>query len=336
MSQFKHTPLPKVVGFGTMGLTWTPNPVSQEQANEIYLAAYNSGARFFNAGEFYGPEGINLKYLNHFLYSHPELKDDIIVCVKGAIDLERLAPAGDKAGIQKSLDNILSLLPEKKGQLIFECARVDPTVPIEDTVSYIAEYVKAGKIGGISLSEPGVETIKKASKIAPIAFVEIEFSLWFTEILTNGIADVCRDLNIPIVAYSPLGSGFLTGTITSTEDLAKGDLRTAFDKFSSDEVIKQNTILLQKLQAVANDENLSLAQLSLAWIAFHNNDKFVDKAKYPLFVPIPGSTKPARIADNSNIREIGVESFNKINKILKETEVVGGQYNEQLRAYLGK
>lgn len=334
MTEFKYTPLPKAVGFGTMGMTWTPAPVTQDQANEIYLTAYNSGARFFNAGELYGPDGLNLKYLNSFLAANPEIKDDIIVSVKGGVDLKTLNPTGDKAGIQRSIENIISLLPEKRGELIFECARVDPAVPIEETIGYIAEYVKAGKIGGISLSEPKVETLQRAAKVAPLSFVEIEFSLWYTDILTNGIADAAKNLNIPVVAYSPLGKGFLAGIIKSTKDLPKDDIRSHFDRFAKDEIIEQNSVLLQKLKSVADKEGLTLAQLSLAWIAFHNNEKYADEKKYPIFVPIPGSTKLNRIADNSNIREITAESFAEIQKILDEVKVVGDRYNEHLRKFL--
>jgi pyridoxine 4-dehydrogenase len=101
------------------------------------------------------------------------------------------------------------VLDGKKSLDLFECARVDPKTPIEDTVSYIAEYVKAGKLGGISLSEVGANTIRKAHSVHPIAAVEVEFSLWVTDILENGVAATCAELGIPIVAYSPLGRGFL-------------------------------------------------------------------------------------------------------------------------------
>jgi aryl-alcohol dehydrogenase-like predicted oxidoreductase len=123
---------------------------------------------------------------------------------------------GSKANIQRSIDECLRVLDGKKFLDIFECSRVDPEVPVEDTISYIAEYVKAGKIGGISMSEVSAKSIRKGHAVHPIAAVEVEFSMYATEILENDVASTCAELGIPIIAYSPMGRGFLVSIAYAT------------------------------------------------------------------------------------------------------------------------
>lgn len=333
MPRYQLTPLPKTIGFGTMGITFFGTKITtQEEANHILLTAYKAGARFFNGGEFYGPDCNNLKVLHEFFQAYPELKKDIIVSIKGATNVQTFQPEASREGVRRSLDNILSFLPETD---IFEAARTDPKVPIEETISAIDEYVKDGKINAISLSEAGAETIRRAAKVAPISFVETELSLWSRDILYNGVLDTCKELGIPVVAYSPLGSGFFTGNIRSINDLPETDFRRLhLDRFSTDEIIKQNGVLLEKLEKIAKQENLSLPQLSLAWIGFFNDDANPNKNRYPDIIPLPGSTKTDRIVDNANIRKISLQTYQKIEKVLEDIKVAGERFNEQNRALL--
>lgn len=117
--------------------------------------------------------------------------------------------SGSEANVKRSIDECLRVLDGKKKLDLFECARVDPQTPIEITIGAIAEYVKAGKLGGISLSECSADSIRRASKVHKISAVEVEVSLWAADIFQNDVAKVCNELDIPIVAYSPLGRGFL-------------------------------------------------------------------------------------------------------------------------------
>lgn len=175
--------------------------------------AISLGAVSWNGGELYGTKERNsLHLVNEYFTKYPEDADKVNLSIKGALDLDTFKPNGSKEGIQRSIDECLRVLDGKKFLDLFECARVDPTVPIEDTIGYIAEYVKAGKIGGISLSEVNANTIRRAHKVHPIAAVEIEFSLFVTNPLENGVAETCAELGIPIIAYSPLGRGFLVCT----------------------------------------------------------------------------------------------------------------------------
>ena len=190
----------------TLGLTWRPSPA--EGTLDVMQTALSKGANFWNGGEFYGsPEHNSLHLLNEYFTKHPDHADKVVLSIKGG--LKDMKPDGTPTNVRRSIDECLRVLDGKKFLDLFECARVDPSLPIETTVEAMAEYVKAGKIGGISLSECSAESIRRAAEVHKIAAVEVEFSLWATEILDNGVAKACAELNIPIVAYSPLGRGFL-------------------------------------------------------------------------------------------------------------------------------
>lgn len=168
------------------------------------------GANAWNGGEIYGtPQRNSLHLLNEYFTKWPEDAEKVVLSIKGGVVPGGLQPDGSKANVTRSIEECLAVLDGKKFLDLFECARVDVRVPLEETIGTIAEYVKAGKVGGISLSEVGANTIRKAHAIHPISAVEVEFSLWATDILENGVAATCAELGIPIVAYSPLGRGFL-------------------------------------------------------------------------------------------------------------------------------
>lgn len=192
------------------GLTWRAKPPSTEQSFEAMRASLKYGANFWNGGELYGtPERNSLHLLNEYFSKYPEDAEKVVLSIKGGLKRGEMAPDGSEANVQRSIDECLRVLDGKKSLDLFECARVDPNTPIETTIAAINKYVKAGKLGGISLSEVGEQTIRKAAKVAKISAVEVEFSLWATDILTNGVAKACSELHIPIIAYSPIGRGFL-------------------------------------------------------------------------------------------------------------------------------
>lgn len=192
------------------GLTWRAKPPSTEQSFKAMRASLKYGANFWNGGELYGtPERNSLHLLNEYFTQYPEDSEKVVLSIKGGLKRGAHTPDGSEANIQRSIDECLRVLDGKKFLDLFECARVDPNTPIETTIAAINKYIEAGKLGGISLSEVGEQTIRKAAKVAKISAVEVEFSLWATDILTNGVAKACSELNIPIVAYSPIGRGFL-------------------------------------------------------------------------------------------------------------------------------
>jgi aryl-alcohol dehydrogenase-like predicted oxidoreductase len=170
--------------------------------------------------------------------------------------------------------------------------RMDPDVPIEETVAAMADLVKEGKIGYLGLSEAGPETLKRANAIHPISALQSEYSLWSRDLEQNVLA-CCEELGIGLVAYSPLGRGFLTGAIKNRADLAEGDWRLNNPRFDHDNFAK-NLIIVERIQQIAKDKNCTPAQLALAWISSQNSH----------FVSIPGTRNINRLRENARAAKI--------------------------------
>ena len=163
-------------------------------------SALNSGCNFWNGGEFYGtPESNSLTLLNDYFALYPEDADKVVLNIKGAMG-PGMKPNGSPEYVRKSVENCLKMLGERGKIDMFECARRDPAVPLEKTLKVLADLVDEGKIGGVALSEVNANTIRESAKITKIVAVEVELSLWSTEPLTNGIAEACAELDIPIIA----------------------------------------------------------------------------------------------------------------------------------------
>jgi pyridoxine 4-dehydrogenase len=189
-------------GYGLMGLATRIPTVPDEQAIGAMRAAIESGMNFWNAGEHYGSDEHNTQtLLTKYLRQYPEDADKIVLSVKGAFDFATMTPDGSPEGIKKSIDKVLADLEGTHKIDIFECSRVDPNVPLETTLKFLEEeYVNKGIIGGIALSEVSAPTIRRAAAITKIAAVEVEVSLWNRHSLENGVAAVCAELDIPVVA----------------------------------------------------------------------------------------------------------------------------------------
>jgi len=291
-------------------------------------AALNTGANFWNGGEFYGtPEHNSLHVLNSYFSKYPDDAEKVVISIKGGLGLG-LAPDGGEQNVRRSVDNCLKLLDGKKTLDIFECARVDPNTPIETTIGILATYVKEGKIKGISLSEVKAETIRRAHKVHPICAVEVEFSLWATDILSNGVAATCAELSIPVVAYSPLGRGFLTGEIKSFDDIPEGDFRRYLPKFQPD-VFPKNLELVKELEKLANKKGCKPAQLGLAWVKSMSG-----KPGMPTIIPIPGATTEDRVVENSKDVKLTNADLEEIDGILSKAVVIGDRYGGPMKALM--
>jgi pyridoxine 4-dehydrogenase len=191
-------------------MTWRAELPPAEQLYKAMKAALAAGANFWNGGENYGsPERNSLHLLNEYFTKYPKDAEHIVLSIKGGLLPGQMVPDGSEQNVKRSIDECLRVLEGKKFLDLFECARVDPNVPYETTIAAINKYVEAGKIGGISLSEVGAKDIRKAASVAKISAVEVEFSLFSTDILENGVASTCAELGIPIIAYSPMSRGFL-------------------------------------------------------------------------------------------------------------------------------
>ena len=234
------------IGYGLMGLTWKKTPPPQSQSFSAMRTALANGANLWNGGEMYGPpERNSCHLLNEYFTKYPEDAEKVVLSIKGGIFGEPVD--WSEENVRRSVEDCLKVLAGKKSIDIFECARVDQNLPIEDTVRVLYGLQKEGKIGGIGLSEASANTIRRAAAVAPIAAVEVELSLWATDVLRNDIASTCAELGIPIVAYSPLSRGALTGKIIRTNaDIPEDDLRRHLPKFQ-DDVLEANNKVTEEI-----------------------------------------------------------------------------------------
>ncbi|KAJ5158859.1 uncharacterized protein N7500_008510 [Penicillium coprophilum] len=310
------------IGYGTMRMTWNTQLPSEEVCFETLNTTLELGANFWNAGELYGTAEYNsLHLLNKYFTKYPENAEKVVLSVKGGLKVGELVPDCSEKNIRRSVDESLRLLDGKKKLDIFECARQDPKVPVEETVRVLAQYVKEGKIGGIGLSEVDAETIRRAHKVHPIAAVEVEMSLWSTDILHNDIAKTCAELEIPVVAYSPLGRGVLTGAVTSLADIPQDDIRRHMSRFQ-EEHFQHNLKLINEVNDLATRKDVAPAQIALAWIR-----TLSERPGMPTIIPIPGGTTKDKVVQNmGGAQTLTDAEMAEIDAILVEHTVSGARY----------
>ena len=302
-------------------LTWRETPVPDEQAFAAMKAALNSGANFWNGGELYGKLHANsLHLLNRYFTKYPEDADKVVISIKGSISPTKMRPDNSEENIRRSIDECLKILDGKKFLDLFEPARQDPNVPLEETMNAMAQYIKEGKLGGISLSEVTEDQIKNAQKLHKVSAVEVEMSLHTPDILHNGVAKICAELDIPIAAYSPIGRGLLAATISKPEDLAKGDIRHRLPRFQAGN-LEKNAVMGQEVQKVATVKGCTPAQVALAWVRSHSGREGLGT-----IIPIPGSTTAERAVENNVEVTLSEEEMKEMGEIMKKTEVAGGRY----------
>ena len=284
-------------------------------------AALKSGANLWNGGELYGkPHANSLHLLNRYFTKYPEDADKVIISIKGSISTTKMGPDNSEKNIRRSLDECLKVLDGKKFLDLFEPARQDPNVPLEETMNAMASYIKEGKLGGISLSEVTEEQIKNAAKLHKIAAVEVEMSLQTPDVLTNGVAKTCAQLDIPLIAYSPLGRGLLTATISKPEDIDKSDIRHHLPRFQR-ENMEKNAAMGLEVQKVAKVKGCTPAQVALAWVRSYSG-----KDGFGAVIPIPGSTTEERTIENGTEVTLSDEEVEELEDIMKKTVVAGNRY----------
>ena len=302
-------------------LTWRDTPVPDEQAFAAMKAALDSGANFWNGGELYGkPHANSLHLLNRYFTKYPEDADKVVISIKGSLSTTKMAPDNSEKNIRRSIEECLKVLDGKKFLDLFEPARQDPNVPLEETMNAMAQYIEEGKLGGISLSEVTEEQIRIAEKLHKIAAVEVEMSLHTPDILYNGVAKTCAELEIPIVAYSPIGRGLLTATFSKPEDISKGDIRHHLPRFRPGNMEK-NAAMGQEIQKVAEAKGCTAAQVALAWVRSYSG-----KEGFGTIIPIPGSTTKERNIENAVEVTLSDAELKEIEEIMKRTEVAGNRY----------
>jgi aryl-alcohol dehydrogenase-like predicted oxidoreductase len=313
------------LGFGVMGLSHGYGPATdRRQAVELVRAAFERGVTFFDTAQIYGAE--NEEIVGEAL---EPFRGRVVIATKFGFDLD--APAGQQAldsrpeNIRKVTEGSLKRLRVEAIDLYYQ-HRVDPNVPIEDVAGMVKELIQEGKVRHFGLSEAGVETIRRAHAVQPVAALQSEYSLWWRE-PEKDVLPLCEELGIGFVPFSPLGKGFLTGKIDESTTFDSTDFRNIVPRFTP-EARKANQALVELLRAIAEKKKATPAQLALAWLL----------AQKPWIVPIPGTTKLHRLEENigaANV-ELTADDLREIEEAASKITVQGARYPKHLQERVGK
>jgi aryl-alcohol dehydrogenase-like predicted oxidoreductase len=282
--------------------------------------ALTLGVNFLDTGDFYGV-GHNEELLRAAIKDCP--RDNVFLAVKfGALrnhDGGFLGVDNRPAAVRNFLSYSLQRLHVDYIDMYYP-ARIDPNVPVEETVGTLGELVKEGKIRYVGLSEAGAETLRRAHAVYPLAMLQTEYSLWTREPETD-VLPVCRELGISLVAYSPLGRGFLTGAWQTPDDFAPDDFRSHTPRFQG-ENFARNLQLVDKVRAIAAEKNCTPAQLALAWLLAQGED----------IVPIPGTKRRDRLEENLRAVEIALsdDDLRRIGEVAPLGAAAGARYPEEV------
>ncbi|KAH8702327.1 putative aldo/keto reductase [Talaromyces proteolyticus] len=309
-------------GLGLAGFTNPGLQLPDEEIFKVLKSALAAGVTLWNGADFYGtPDNNSLHLMNRYFAAYPEDADKVVLCIKSGLkSLGTFSMDCSPAGLRGFVDNALKILGGKKKLDIFGCARVDPAVPVEESIRALAEFKKEGKIGGIQLSEVRAETIRRAAAVEKIDMVEAEISLWATDVFENGVAEVCGELGIVLVAHTPLGGGMLTGQIKSLDDMPAHDYHRHFPRWQPENFAK-NRLLVEELENFAKRKGCTTSQLALSWIKSQNQ-----KQGMPYLVPIAGTKSEARLLENIRDLHLTDEDQKELNTVLEKYPVAGARY----------
>ncbi len=311
------------IGFGCMGLNFSyKHTLDKKDSISLLKAAYDDGVTFFDTAEMYGP------YTNEELVGEAfsSIRDKVVIATKFGIKLEdgKQVQDSNPARIRQSVEGSLKRLKTDYIDLYYQ-HRVDTNTPIEEVAETMKDLIKEGKIKHWGLSEAGVNTIKRAHAVLPVTAVESEYSMWWRR-PEEELIPTLEELGIGLVPFSPLGKGFLTGKIKKDATFEKGDFRNIVPRFNP-ENLKANYELVDLLEKIANDLNVTPAQIALAWLL----------AQKPWIVPIPGTTKESRLKENDHAAEVELSGDNlkKIEAALAKVKIAGDRYPEDLEKRTG-
>ncbi|KAA1185605.1 aldo/keto reductase [Rhizobium tropici] len=309
------------VGLGCMGMSFAYGPTDEDESVKTLHRAVDLGVTFFDTAETYGPF-TNEELLGRAL---KPVRDRVVIATKFGFKLDH-TKSGLAAmfGVDSRPEHVKEVAEASLKRLgtdvidLFYQHRVDPNVPIEDTVGAMAELVREGKVRALGLSEAGSATIRRAHAVHPIAALQSEYSLWSRDPEEDVLA-TCRELGIGFVPYSPLGRGFLTGAIQKTNDLAADDFRRSLPRFQS-ENFDANAALVARLQALAEEKGVTAAQLALAWVLRQGED----------IVPIPGARKLHHLEQNAAAADIALspQEVKELGGIISPETVAGKRYTD--------
>lgn len=315
------------LGLGCMGMSYAYGPADETESLAVLRRYFELGGNFLDTAEIYGPYK-NEELIGRFLREIP--RDRAIIATKfgfridsaGAINGVDSSPAN----IRRACDGSLRRLGIDTIDLYYQ-HRVDPGVAIEETVGVMAELVRAGKVRALGLSEAGIETLRRAAAVHPIAALQSEYSLWSRDVESNGTVAACRELGVGFVPYSPLGRGFLTGAIQKPSDLAADDWRHTNPRFQG-EAFERNLQLASHVKNLAQTKGCSPAQLALAWVIAQGDD----------IVPIPGTKRVRYLEDNLGALNITLtpDELAQIDHLFPPGAAQGERYAKPMMALLNR
>ena len=317
----KNGPQVSALGLGCMGMSFAYGPADEQESLRVLRRYLELGGNFLDTAEIYGPYK-NEELLGRFLRHVP--RSNVVVATKFGF---RFSPDGVRvvdsspANVRRACDASLQRLGLETIDLYYQ-HRVDPNVPIEETVGAMAQLVSAGKVRTLGLSEAGPDTLRRAAKVHPIAALQSEYSLWTRDVETNGVLATCRELGITFIPYSPLGRGFLTGTIQKVEDLDPTDWRRENQPRFGEQALQANLKLATAVKELASEKSITPAQLALAWVLAQGKD----------MVPIPGTKRVRYLEENMGALEVSLSKadLKHIETRLAQIEVVGDRYTPQM------
>jgi aryl-alcohol dehydrogenase-like predicted oxidoreductase len=314
------------LGLGCMGLSHGYGPAT-DRASAVALirAAVDRGVTFFDTAEVYGPF-VNEEVVGEAL---APVRDRVVIASKFGFsfgdDGKQQILNSRPDHIRWAVDGMLKRLKTDVIDLLYQ-HRVDPAVPIEDVAGTVKKLIREGKVRHFGLSEAGAQTIRRAHAVQPVAALQSEYSMWWRE-PEREILPTLEELGIGFVPFSPLGKGFLTGTIAAGATFGKDDFRSIVPRFAP-EAIQANQALVDRLGEIARAKNATSAQVALAWLL----------AQRPWIVPIPGTTKLHRLEENLGGAELELSEndLRSIGEALDSVKVEGDRYPEALKARVGR
>jgi aryl-alcohol dehydrogenase-like predicted oxidoreductase len=312
------------VGLGCMGLSHAYGlDVDEQDGIALIRAAVDLGVTFFDTAQVYGP------FTNEELVGKAlaPVRERVVIATKFGFSFDGSSTGLDSraAHIRSTVEDSLRRLNVERIDLLYQ-HRVDPDVPIEEAAGAVKELIDAGKVGHFGLSEAGVEVIRRAHAVQPVTALQSEYSLWWREPEAE-ILPTLLELGIGFVPFSPLGKGFLTGTIDSSTAFADSDLRSSLPRFTEQARVT-NQALVELVSAVAGRNNVTPAQVALAWIL----------SQHPSIVPIPGTTKLNRLEENTAAADVELSpaDLEEITAAADQVDITGDRYPAHMQRWINR
>jgi aryl-alcohol dehydrogenase-like predicted oxidoreductase len=313
------------IGFGCMGLSHAYGlDIAEQDGIDVIRTAVGLGVTFFDTAQVHGP------FANEELVGNAlaPVRDQVVIATKLGFGYDGATSTGlnsQPVHIRATVEDSLRRLNTDRIDLLYQ-HRVDPDVPIEDVAGTVKELIDAGKVAHFGLSEAGVEVIRRAHAVQPVTALQSEYSLFWREPEAE-ILPTLRELGIGLVPFSPLGKGFLTGTIDTSTTFPAGDLRGSLPRFT-EQARAANQALVDLLGAVANRHDATPAQVALAWIL----------AQHEWIVPIPGTTKLHRLEENTAAADLQLtaDDLADLTAASNQIDLVGDRYPEHMQRWINR